>query len=94
MVLLLLPGQLAKVVVFLEKNSVILSTIISPIFPQSADVSVLCVCIVYLILPSCDIPKASGAQSLLQLPGPTALLLLRGDSLHGLLSWSYTQCNK
>lgn len=52
------------------------------------------VLIVYLILPSCDISEASGTQSLLQLPGSTALLLLQGNSIHGLLSCSYTQYNK
>lgn len=50
--------------------------------------------IVHLILPSCDISKAPGAQSLLQLPGSTALLLLQRDSIHGLLSCSCTQYNK
>lgn len=43
--------------------------------------------VVYPVLPFGDVPKASGAQTLLELPGPAGLRLLQVDAVHGLLSF-------
>ena len=40
--------------------------------------------VIYLVLPPGDIPETPCAQSLLQLPGPAALGLLQGRTVHGL----------
>lgn len=41
----------------------------------------------YLVLPSCDVPKAPSTEALLQLPQTAAVLrlLLQGDAAHALL---------